>query len=80
VLLVDDHPAMLRHVSELLQGRFRVVAALRNGTRLEAAVGRTHPDLIVLDITLPGVTGIELRGIEKNGVLVLIFEHILQPP
>jgi DNA-binding NarL/FixJ family response regulator len=60
VLLVDDHPAMLRQVTQLLLGQFEVVELLPNGATLEVALARSHPDLIVLDITLPGASGIEL--------------------
>jgi DNA-binding NarL/FixJ family response regulator len=60
VLLVDDHPAILRQVARLLPPEFEVVEMLPNGVQLEAALTRSHPDLIVLDIMLPGLSGIEL--------------------
>jgi len=60
VLLVDDHPAVLRQTMELLAGEFRVAAALHDGAQLDAAVAEHRPDLIVLDITLPGASGIDL--------------------
>lgn len=61
VILVDDHPAMLRQVAELLDGQcFEVLAALRDGGQLEAAAAVIKPDLIVLDIALPGSSGIDL--------------------
>ena len=60
VLLVDDHPAIVRQVAQLLPGEFEVVETLSDGAGLEAALARSRPDLIVLDITLPGESGIEL--------------------
>ncbi|HRZ43728.1 MAG TPA: response regulator, partial [Candidatus Paceibacterota bacterium] len=60
VLLVDDHPAILQQVAQLLREEFDVVDALPDGARLEAALARSHPDLVVLDISMPGLTGIEL--------------------
>ena len=60
VLVVDDHPAVLRQTLELLAGEFPVAGALHDGRQLHAAVARNHPDLIVLDITLPGASGIDL--------------------
>jgi DNA-binding NarL/FixJ family response regulator len=62
VLLVDDNPAMLRQVARLLPADFDVVAALEGGAGLRAAVAFHHPDIVVLDITLPGETGIELAA------------------
>lgn len=62
MLLLDDHPAVLRQVPQLLPREFEVVAALENGTGLSAAVAQHQPDLIVMDITLPGASGIELAS------------------
>jgi DNA-binding NarL/FixJ family response regulator len=60
VVLVDDHPAVLRQVARLLPAEFEIVGILEDGAQLEAALATARPDLIVLDITLPGVSGIEL--------------------
>lgn len=60
VLLVDDHPAVLRQVAEVLSGEFQVVDVLLDGRNLDYALVMQHPDLIVLDITLPGASGIDL--------------------
>lgn len=68
VLLVDDHPAVLRQVMQLLEEEFEVVGALQDGTTFEAAVARDRPDLVVLDIALPGRSGIELaRRLTETG-------------
>lgn len=73
VILVDDHPAMLRQVAELLDGQFEVLAALRDGGQLEAAAAAVKPDLIVLDIALPGLSGIDLaRRLADAGSLARI--------
>jgi DNA-binding NarL/FixJ family response regulator len=60
VLLVDDHPAVLKQTIRLLSGHFEVVDTLESGSGLNAAVSQHEPDLIVLDITLPGLSGFEL--------------------
>lgn len=59
-ILVDDHSAMLRQVASIIGGQFNVVDSLRDGSRLETAVSSLKPDLLVLDIALPGLDGIEL--------------------
>lgn len=68
MLLVDDHPAVLRQTMELLAGEFRVAAALQNGAQLDAAVAEHRPEIVVLDITLPGTSGIDLaRRLTESG-------------
>jgi len=68
VVLVDDHPAVLRQTMQLLSGEFEVVEALDSGQRLAAVVAGLEPELIVLDITLPGLCGIELAAqLKKAG-------------
>ncbi|MHC1767264.1 MAG: response regulator transcription factor [Verrucomicrobiia bacterium] len=57
---MDDHPAVLRQVAQMLSGEFEVVDALSDGRRLAEAVEARRPDLILLDITLPDASGIEL--------------------
>jgi len=60
VLLVDDHPAMLRQVAQLLSGEFQVVGSLPDGHDLRRSVEEQRPNLVVLDISLPGASGIDL--------------------
>jgi len=62
VLLVDDHPALLRQARRLLDAEFDIVGTLSDGTDLAETVARQHPDIVVLDITLPGANGIELAA------------------
>ena len=59
ILLADDHPEMLKKVAQLLEGDFEVVAAVENGERLIEAAINLDPDLIVLDISMPVLNGIE---------------------
>ncbi|MBP7829290.1 MAG: response regulator transcription factor [Kiritimatiellae bacterium] len=60
LLIVDDHPLLVRQVEQLLQGEFDVVGSLASGAALDTAVAQLRPELIVMDITLPGANGIEL--------------------
>jgi DNA-binding NarL/FixJ family response regulator len=59
VLLADDHPKMLEHAARLLGGESEIVGAVENGEQLIEAARRLDPDLIVLDISMPSVNGIE---------------------
>jgi len=62
VLLLDDHPGVLRQVARLLPAGFEVVAELPDADALPAAMAEHKPELMVLDITLPGASGIEVAS------------------
>jgi DNA-binding NarL/FixJ family response regulator len=59
VLLADDHHPIIERVTVLLQPSFEIVGAVGNGTDLISEALRLQPDLIILDISMPGLTGIE---------------------
>ena len=58
LLVADDHRAMLDSLIGLLAGEFDVVAAVGDGLAAVAAADRFEPDLLVLDIAMPGLSGI----------------------
>ena len=60
ILMVDDTPANLQLLSGMLTGRgYKVRAALSGALALQAVHG-DPPDLILLDINMPGMTGFEV--------------------
>jgi DNA-binding NarL/FixJ family response regulator len=59
VLLADDHSSVIERVSALLQPGFQVVGAAANGKELLFESARLLPDVIVLDISMPELSGIE---------------------
>ena len=59
VLLADDHPAMLALTADALADECLVVGSVGDGRELLAEAERLHPDVIVLDITMPRLDGIE---------------------
>ena len=59
VLLADDHPAMLDREVSLLRSSFEVVGIVNDGRALVSEAHRLQPDVIVLDISMPIMTGIE---------------------
>jgi DNA-binding NarL/FixJ family response regulator len=68
VLLADDHPKMLEQVVQLLEGESEIVGAVENGKQLIEAALNLDPDLIVLDISMPVLNGIEAaRHLKKSG-------------
>ena len=79
VILVDDHPAILRQTLQLLPERFEVVETLQDGLDLQSAVREWLPDIIVLDITLPLITGVQLarqlRAEDCKSKIVFLTVH-----
>lgn len=59
VLLVDDHPDILRSTARLLSFDFDVVGTASDGYQAVEAAQRLDPDLIALDITMPGRDGFQ---------------------
>lgn len=59
ILLADDQPEIIATVGEILNDRFEIVAAVGDGKSVIDAVRRLHPDLLILDISMPILNGIE---------------------
>jgi DNA-binding NarL/FixJ family response regulator len=67
VMLVDDHVVFTDGIVQLLQGRFDVVGTVADGGLVVDAAARLHPDVIVMDISMPKVSGLEaLRRLKTN--------------
>ncbi len=58
VLVADDHHAMLETLVRLLSHDFEVVAAVPDGLAAVTKAEDLEPDLLVLDIAMPGLNGI----------------------
>jgi DNA-binding NarL/FixJ family response regulator len=79
VLLADDHEVFLAAVVRHLEPHFEVVRAVGNGRALLEEAVRLEPDLIVLDISMPGLTGLEvarrLRALGSSARIVFLTVH-----
>lgn len=59
VLLADDFPHLLKLVRNLLETEVEIVGCVDNGEAMFEAVMKLHPDVIVTDISMPKLNGIE---------------------
>jgi two-component system nitrate/nitrite response regulator NarL len=61
VLIADDHPLMLQGIRRALEASegIDVVGEARSGEELLALVGRRKPDLVLVDLHMPGRSGLE---------------------
>jgi DNA-binding NarL/FixJ family response regulator len=68
VLLADDHLAVLQRVTKLLESVFEVVGSARTGKEMVSEATRLNPDVIVVDISMPELGGIEaVHQLRKKG-------------
>ena len=79
VLLADDHPPLLEAATAILKPHFDVVGTATDGAMLVSEALRLHPDVIVTDITMPVLNGIEavnqLRNSNFTATYVFLTVH-----
>jgi NarL family two-component system response regulator LiaR len=76
VLLVDDHRLILDGVRAALEdsGEFDVVGEATTGSQVMPLINRTHPDVVMLDIRLPGIDGlVVLEQIKKRNPKIKVI-------
>ena len=80
LLLADDHVLMLEGLTRLLAAEFEVVGTAPNGRMLLAEAERLKPDVIVLDIGMPEMNGIEaarrLAKLAPTAKLVFVTQQL----
>lgn len=68
VLLADDHPRLLEKVRNLLGRTLKVVGQVGDGQALVEAAEKLNPDVIVIDISMPILDGIEaVKRLKESG-------------
>jgi DNA-binding NarL/FixJ family response regulator len=79
VLLAEDHAALASSLAVLLQPDVEIVATVRDGQALVDAAHRLQPDLIIADIQMPVMNGLEalraLRTHNLNTPMLLLTAH-----
>lgn len=77
-LVADDHPAILDAVSRFLEGSDEVelVGQARDGQQALRLIGELSPDVAVLDIRMPALSGIEIArqlGAAGSATMVILY-------
>jgi len=69
VLIAEDHRIVADGLVKLLSDRFDVVATVTDGEELMEAAERCRPDVIITDVNMPSVTGLDaMERLRKRGV------------
>jgi DNA-binding response OmpR family regulator len=66
ILIVDDTPENIQVLMETLKDRYKIVAAINGQKALQMAATDPVPDIILLDIMMPGIDGFEVCRRLKN--------------
>ena len=77
ILVVDDAPENIRVLSTILGPHYRVKAATSGERALEILAGDPLPDLLLLDVVMPGIDGYQvcrtLKSVARTAALPVIF-------
>ena len=82
IVLADDRPEVLETVAGLLEPRYQVVGIVRDGQALLDAVERLKPDLVVTDILMPILSGIDAatKLAESRNAPAVVFLTVHEDP
>lgn len=84
VLIVEDHATYRRALVALLsrQPGIRIVAALASGSDGVRAAAELSPDVVLMDLNMPGMNGMEAMGLilrETPGAKVIVLSMQCEP-
>ena len=82
VLLADDHKAMLDGVKRLLEKELQVVGTVRDAQAALDAVAELRPDVLILDISMPVLSGMQtaVRLKQKKSEVRIVFLTVHEDP
>lgn len=74
ILLVDDDPGILDLLGDFLMKEGFMLEVASNASEMDARLARTRPDLIILDLMLPGEDGLSIcRRVSRDGAPPIIM-------
>jgi DNA-binding NarL/FixJ family response regulator len=80
VLLADDHKILLEGLKSLLHSEFEIIGIAEDGRALVAAAETLRPDVIVADISMPLLNGIEaarqIKQVDQKIKIVFLTMHV----
>jgi DNA-binding NarL/FixJ family response regulator len=82
VVIADDHRLVAEACKSLLEPEFQVVGIVSDGRALVAAVGELRPDVVILDIAMPELNGLDAgeQIKQKNHAVKLVFMTMSMGP
>ena len=79
VMLAEDHPLMREAIQRLLAAEYDLVGTVERGDELLAAAHRELPEAVVLDVSMPGLSGLQvlpsLRAQLPGMCLIVLTAH-----
>ncbi len=79
VLLADDHDGVLDSLRDIVEPEFDVIGTVSDGEALLTAAKRLKPDVMVVDVSMPVMGGIEaarqLADLHPEGKIVFLSIH-----
>lgn len=80
IVIGDDHHLIVDSLSNALQADFEVVGTAGSAAEILAAVRRSRPDVLLLDLSLPGRNGLdlipELRAVAPATRIIIVTMHL----
>lgn len=77
IMVVDDSPFASKQIKDLVEkAEYEVIAYAKNGEEGIQMYDELHPDIVIMDIIMPGMDGIETAGIivnrDKNARIMML--------
>jgi FixJ family two-component response regulator len=71
VAIIDDDPAVLKALARLLRTRSFTVVTFQSGQQFLASLPEPLPDCLILDLQMPGMTGLEIQqDLARKGIRI----------